>query len=86
MTLEHTASQADVEEKQNERLITSARDSLKHLVELAERTLAIEEAIKGQGEQLLRMEQAILAFEREEAQDRHAANPHPGEAPDNAAS
>ena len=62
MTLEHAASQADVEEQQNERLITSGRESLKHLEELAERTLAIEELIKGQGEQLLRMEQAILAF------------------------
>ena len=72
LTLEHAASQADVEEKQNERLITSARESLRHLVELAERTVAIEEALKAQGEQLLRMEQAILAFEREEARDRHA--------------
>ena len=35
---------------------------------LAERTLAIQEAIKAQGEQLLRMEQAILAFESEGAQ------------------
>jgi uncharacterized membrane protein len=73
MTLEHAASQSDVEEKQNERLISSARESLRHLTELAERTLAIEEAIKSQGEQLLRMEQAILAFESEEARARHAA-------------
>ena len=77
MTLEHAASQSDVEEKQNERLISSARESVKHLTELAERTLAIEEAIKAQGEQLLRMEQAILAFEREEAQDRHPAESDP---------
>jgi hypothetical protein len=51
----------------------SARQSLKHLTELAERTLAIEGAIKAQSDQLLRMEQAILAFERDEAIDRHAA-------------
>lgn len=75
LTLEHAASQSDVEEKQNEQLIAGARESLKHLVELAERTLAIEEAIKSQGDQLLRMEQAILAFESEEAQDRHGGNP-----------
>jgi uncharacterized membrane protein len=73
MTLEHAAAQSDVEEKQNEQLISGARESLKNLTELAERTLAIEEAIKAQGEQLLRMEQAIPAFEREEHQDRHAA-------------
>jgi uncharacterized membrane protein len=77
MTLEHAASQSDVEEQQNERLITSGRESLKHLVELAERTLAIEELIKGQGEQLLRMEQAILAFESEEATERKASKPKP---------
>src|SRR5579872_5947747 len=45
MTLEHAATQSDVEEKQNERLITSARQSVQHLTELAERTLAIEDAI-----------------------------------------
>jgi uncharacterized membrane protein len=72
LTLEHAASQADVEEKQNEQLIARARESLQHLTDVAERTLAIEEAIKAQSEQLLRMEQAILAFEREESQDRHA--------------
>ena len=80
-TLEHAASQADVEEKQNEQLITGAKESLKHLTEVAERTLAIEEAIKAQGEQLLRMEQAILAFESEEAQDRHAGKSHDGPSP-----
>jgi uncharacterized membrane protein len=73
MTLEHAAAQSDVEEKQNEELIGGVKESLKHLTELAEHTLAIEEAIKAQDEQLLRMEQAILAFEREEDQDRHAA-------------
>ena len=73
MTLEHTATQADFEEKQNEQLISGAQESVKHLIELAERTLAIEAAIKAQGDQLLRMEQAILAFERDEAQARSAA-------------
>jgi uncharacterized membrane protein len=72
MTLEHAASQADVEERQNEELIGGVKESLKNLTELAERTLAIEDAIRAQGEQLLRMEQAILAFEREEDQHRHA--------------
>ena len=84
-TLEHAASQSDVEEKQNEQLISGVKESLKHLAEVAERTLAIEEAIKAQGEQLLRMEQAILAFESEEAQDRHAVKrtdaPSPVKAP-----
>ncbi len=70
MTLEHAASEADLAEKQNEQLITRSRESVQHLTELAERTLAIEEAIKAQGEQLLRMEQAILAFESDEATDR----------------
>jgi uncharacterized membrane protein len=74
MTLEHAASQSDVEEQQNEKLISSAQESLQHLIELAERTLAIEGAIKAQGEQLLRVEQAILAFESEEAQDRHGGS------------
>jgi len=73
LTLEHAASQADIEEKQNEQLIAGVRESLKHLTEVTERVLAIEEAIRVQGEQLLRMEQAILAFERDEDQDRHAA-------------
>jgi uncharacterized membrane protein len=81
MTLEHAASQSDLEEKQNEQLIAGAKESLKHLTEVAERTLAIEEAIKAQGEQLLRMEQAILAFESEESQDRHAGASHDGPSP-----
>ena len=81
MTLEHAASQADLEEKQNEQLITGAKESLKHLTEVAERTLAIEEAIEAQAEQLLRMEQAILAFESEGSQDRHAGTSHDGPAP-----
>ena len=79
MVLEHAASQADVEEKQNEQLIARAQESLKHLIDLAERTLAIEEAIKTQGENLLRLEQAILAFESEEATDRHLASPTIGD-------
>ena len=76
-TLEHAAAQSDLEEKQNEKLIASAKQSLEHLTEVAERTLAIEELIKGQGEQLLRMEQAILAFESEEATERKAGKPKP---------
>ena len=70
-TLEHAAAQADVEEKQNEQIIARAQQSLEHLTEVAERTLAIETAIKAQADQLLRMEKAIMAFEREAAQDRH---------------
>ena len=71
-TLEHAATLADLEEKQNEQLIARAQESLRYLTEVAERTLAIETAIKTQGDQLLRMEHAILAFERDEARDRHA--------------
>jgi uncharacterized membrane protein len=78
LTLEHAASQSDLEEKQNEQLIAGAKESVKHLTEVAERTLAIEGAIKEQGEQLLRVEQAILAFEREESQDRHIGKSHHG--------
>jgi uncharacterized membrane protein len=70
-TLEHAASQSDVEEKQNEQIIARAQQSLEHLTEVAERTLAIETAIKAQADQLLRMEQSILAFERDAAQARH---------------
>ena len=62
--LEHAASQADVEEKQNEQIIAPAQQSLQHLTEVAERTLAIEVAIKAQTDQLLRMEQTILTLER----------------------
>jgi uncharacterized membrane protein len=64
-TLEHAADQADLEEKQNERLISAGKESLKHLTEVAERTLAIEETLRAQDDQLLRMEKAILAFERD---------------------
>jgi uncharacterized membrane protein len=71
-TLEHAASQADLEEKQNEKLIAGGQESLKHLTEVAERTLAIEEALKAQDDQLLRMEKAILAFERDRSMHRSA--------------
>jgi uncharacterized membrane protein len=74
-TLEHAATQADVEEKQNEKLISDAKESLAHLTEVAERTLAIEEALKTQGEQLIRMEKAILAFESQAAVERKAGEP-----------
>jgi uncharacterized membrane protein len=74
-TLEHAATQADVEEKQNEKLIADAKQSLAHLTEVAERTLAIEEALKVQGDQLIRMEKAILAFESQAAVERTAGEP-----------
>ena len=70
-TLEHAASQADLEEKQNERLIADGKQSLQHLTDVAERTLAIEETLKAQDEQLLRMEKAILAFERDRSVHRN---------------
>ena len=77
MTLEHAAAEADIEEQQNEQLIARAQESLKHLTALSERTLAIEQAIRSQGEQLLRMEQAILAFEQAEADQRAPATGQP---------
>ena len=72
-TLEHAAAQADLEEKQNERLISAGKESLKHLTEVAERTLAIEETLRAQDDQLLRMEKAILAFERDRSVHQRAA-------------
>lgn len=69
-TLEHAAAEADLEEQQNERLISSGKESLKHLTEVAERTLAIEETLRAQDLQLLRMEKAILAFERDRSVHR----------------
>jgi len=72
-TLEHAASQSDLEEKQNERLIADGKQSLQHLTAVAERTLAIEETLKAQDEQLLRMEKAILAFERDRSVHRDTA-------------
>jgi uncharacterized membrane protein len=64
-TLEHAASQGDVEETQNNQLIASAKESLAHLTDVVDRTLAIEETLKAQDDQLLRMEKAILAFQRD---------------------
>ncbi|MGH2464069.1 MAG: DUF1003 domain-containing protein, partial [Candidatus Limnocylindrales bacterium] len=72
-TLEHAAAQADLEEKQNEGLLAAGKESLKHLTEVAERTLAIEESLRAQDDQLLRMETAILAFERDQSVHRGAA-------------
>ena len=69
-TLEHAADQADLEEKQNERLISAGQLSLKHLTEVAEQILAIEETLRAQDGQLLRMEKAILAFERDRSAHR----------------
>jgi uncharacterized membrane protein len=42
MTLEHAAAQADVEEKQNEHLLTDDREILKHVVALEQRILEVE--------------------------------------------
>ena len=42
MTLEHAATQADVEEKQNEHLLTDDREILKHVVALEQRILEVE--------------------------------------------
>lgn len=72
-TLEHAAALADVEEKQDERLIARTKQSLEHLTEVADRTLAIEEILNAQDEQLLRMEKAILAFERDRSDHRRTA-------------
>ena len=81
MTLEHAAAEADLEEKQNDQLIARSRDSVKHLTELTEHVLAIQEAIRAQDEQLLRLEQAILAFERVQAQATGIPMPDVTEAP-----
>ena len=71
-TLEHTASQGDVEEHQNERLIAEAKESLAHLTEVVDRTLAIEETLKAQDDQLLKIQRAILAFQRDTSVHRTA--------------
>jgi uncharacterized membrane protein len=84
-TLEHAAAQADLEEKQNERLISAGKESLKHLTEVAERTLAIEETLRAQDDQLLRMEKAILAFERDRSVHRTMGKPRASAAPAKAA-
>ena len=49
--------------KRHARLISAGQLSLKHLTEVAERILAIEETLRAQDDQLLRMEKAILPFE-----------------------
>lgn len=45
MTLEHAASEADVEEEQNERLLEGNTEILKHVVALEERILQLEQRI-----------------------------------------
>jgi len=45
MTLEHAAHEADLEEKQNERLLTGNREILKHVEALEERILVLEQRI-----------------------------------------
>ncbi len=42
LTLEHAASEADVEERQNEDLLTGNREILQHVQALEERILALE--------------------------------------------
>lgn len=48
MTLEHAASEADIEEEQNERLLRGNTEILKHVVALAERILQLEQRIVGE--------------------------------------
>ncbi len=45
MTLEHAATEADIEEKQNERLLTGNTEILKHVEALEERILQFEQRI-----------------------------------------
>ena len=45
LTLEHAAAEADVEERQNERLLTGNREILKHVEALEERILQLEQRI-----------------------------------------
>jgi uncharacterized membrane protein len=45
LTLEHAATEADLEEKQNDDLLTGNREILKHVEALEERILALEQAI-----------------------------------------
>ena len=45
LTLEHAAAEADVEEKQNERLLTGNTEILKHIAALEERILQLEQRI-----------------------------------------
>jgi uncharacterized membrane protein len=48
LTLEHAASEADVEERQNEELLKGNRQILEHVEKLEERILALEQRIVGQ--------------------------------------
>jgi uncharacterized membrane protein len=54
LTLEHAATQSDVEEKQNEQLIRDDKEILEHVVALEKRILELEERIlaemRGSGE------------------------------------
>ncbi len=45
MTLEHAAHEADLEEKQNERLLTGNTEILQHVAALEERILQLEQRI-----------------------------------------
>jgi uncharacterized membrane protein len=45
LTLEHAASEADVEERQNEDLLTGNREILQHIAALEERILGLEQRI-----------------------------------------
>lgn len=45
MTLEHAAAEADIEEKQNERLLTGNTEILTHVLALEERILQLEQRI-----------------------------------------
>jgi uncharacterized membrane protein len=45
MTLEHAATQADVEEKQNEQLLSDDKEILEHVAALEQRILELEERI-----------------------------------------
>jgi uncharacterized membrane protein len=47
LTLEHAASEADVEERQNEELLRGNRQILEHVEKLEERILALEQRIVG---------------------------------------
>ena len=45
LTLEHAAAQADVEERQNEQLLTDDKEILEHVVALEQRILELEKRI-----------------------------------------
>ena len=48
LTLEHAASEGDIEEKQNEQLLSGNTEILKRIVALEEHILSMEQAILGQ--------------------------------------